>query len=442
MNNVKRILTVACVAAVSCTLSAADLYVSLNNGKNKNSGSKDAPFKNLWKALSVAGDGDVIHIAEGNYPGRMKSGWFKMEKPVSLIGGYSNDFSSRDPLKYKTMFQPLNENNDKKGGALGILHLEFEKNPAKAPKNFDITIDGIIFDDGFASSYHAVKGKPEGFDTGMWLEGPAKNINDKFPSANRYSIYSATASRGEGNITIKNCTFVNGSNIAVNLNWFAGKVTTINNVFCNNRMIGISVACSNGQKPIDWECAYNTVLFTWSRLNDLQDMGFGVRTNTNVNANIHHNIIGLNVLTGFDNTKGNAKQKRTQLDNNVFFLNRESDVQMTVSPSIAKVRVDMFEDLEEVDGIESISDNIDLQDPGVFAGRINAKYLNSFMSMKYSEKTKLDPDKCNALRSVLGLPQQGTITTTCDMYANRYPMEDALKLFGAMKEAGAQNPVQ
>ena len=363
-----------------------------------------------------------------------------MDKPVSLIGGYSADFSARDPLKYKTMFQPHNKNNDKKGGALGLLHLEFEKSPMKAPKGFDIVIDGLIFDDGFASSYHAVKGKPAGFDTGMWLEGPAKNKADKFPSANRYSIYSATASRGEGNLTIRNCTFVNGSNYAVNINWFKGKVAILNNVFCNNRMISINVTCSNGREKLDWECAYNTVLYTWSRLNDLADMGFAIRNNTNCNANIHHNIIGLNVLTGFDNTKGNPKQKKTNLDNNIFFLNRESDVQMTVSPSIAKVRVDGFEDLEEVDGIESIEGNIDLKDPAVFKGRLNAKYLNAFLSMKYSEKTKLDPGKCNALRSVLGLPLQGTIKTTCDMYANRYPQADALKLFGAMPNYGAQMP--
>ena len=440
MNRILTAAVCAMCALLTVSASAADYYVSLATGKNKNDGSKAAPFKNLWKAISVAKNGDVIHIAEGNYPGRMKQGWFQLDEPVSLIGGYSADFSQRDPLKYKTMFQPLNENNDKKKGTQGLLHLEFEKNPAKAPKNFDMTIDGIIFDDGFASSYHATKGKPEGFETGMWLEGPAKNLKDKFPSANRYCISSATASRGEGNLTIKNCTFVNGSNYAVNLNWFGGKVTIVNNVFCNNRMVGASVACSNGQKPIDWEFANNTVLFTWSRLNDLQDMGFGVRTNENVNANIHHNVIGLNVLTGFDNTKGNAKRKNTMLDNNVFFLNRESDVQMTVSPSIAKVRVDTFEDLEGVDGIESISDNIDLQDPAAFKGRINAQYLNSFLSMKYSESTKLDDDKCNALRSVLGLPLQGTITTTCDMYANRYPMADALKLFGAMDKYGAQMP--
>ena len=423
------------------TLYAKDIFVSLSTGKNSNSGTKNAPYKNLWKAISIAKDNDVIHIAEGIYPGKMKCGWFKLEKPVSLIGGYSADFSQRHPLKFKTMFQPKNEHNDKKSGALGILHIELEKSPMKAPKGFQMIIDGIIFDDGFASSYHATKGKPAGFDTGMWLEGPAMNkAADKFPSANRYSIYSATASRGEGDLTIRNCTFVNGSNYAVNINWYKGKVGIINNVFCNNRMISINVTCSNGREKLDWECAYNTVIFTWSRLNDLADMGFGIRNNTNCNANIHNNIIGLNVLTGFDNTKGNPKQKKTLLNNNIFFLNRESDVQMTVSPSIAKIKVDSFEDLEGTDGIESIEGNIDLKDPGIFKGRINAQYLNAFLSMKYSEKTKLDPGKCNALRSVLGLPLQGTITTKCDMYANRYPWAESLNLFGAVNDYGAQMP--
>ena len=138
-------------------------------------------------------------------------------------------------------------------------------------------------------------------------------------------------------------------------------------------MLSVNVACSNGSGKIDWECAYNTILFTWSRLNDLADMGFAVRNNENCNANIHNNIIGLNVLTGFDNTKGNPKKKTTKLDNNIFFLNRESDVQMTMSPSVVKVKVDGFEDLEGTDGIESIEGNIDLQDPGIFKGRNTAK---------------------------------------------------------------------
>lgn len=432
----KKLLTLFAAASVVTCVSAKDIYVSLSSGKNKNAGTKEAPLKNIWKAVEKSQPGDVIHVAEGNYPGKMKCGWVQLDKPVSLIGGYSPDFTVRDPLKHKTMFQPKNDQNDKKGSAMALLRIDF-----KNQKGFKMLIDGLIFDDGFASSYHETKGKPEGFDTGMWLEGPAMNkLRDKFPSANRYSLFATLGYGTAGELEIRNCTFVNGSNFGVNINWFEGEVKMKNNVFCNNRMIGANVQSSNGQPgKVKWEFENNTVLFTWSRLNDLADMGFGVRVNANVEAEIEDNIIGLNVLTGFDNTKGNGKTKKIQLDGNVFFLNRESDVQMTVSPSVAKVRVDGFEDLEGSDGIESIEDNVDLAEPKVFAGRINAKYLNSFLSMKYSEATKLDEGKCNGLRSVLGLPLQGTIKTTCDMYANRYPMEDALKLFGAMEGKGAQN---
>ncbi|MBQ8124767.1 MAG: DUF1565 domain-containing protein [Kiritimatiellae bacterium] len=450
--NAKHLLAAATAVLAVAATHAADIYVSLDTGKNKNAGTKEAPLKNLWKALENANDGDTIHLAEGVYPGKMKQNWFLVDKAVSILGGYAKDFAERKPLAHKTMFQALNENNDKKGTGLGVFTIDFTKRQGNHPQNVDMKFDGLIFDEGFANSYHETKGKPEGFDTGMWLEGPAWNkTRDKFPSANRYLVYSATANRATGKLTFTNCAFVNSGNIAFNVNWYQGEVDVENCVFCNNRMIGVNVLASKavpmegpsrtrpGWKPeVKWTFKNNTVLFTWSRLNDLADMGFGVRSNTGVEAEICDNVIGLNVLTGFDNTKGVAATKRTTLDGNVFFLNRESDVQMTVSPSIAKVRVDDFEDLEGTDGIESIEDNEDLKDPSVFKGRLNAQYLNAFLSMKYSESTRLDEGKCNGLRSVLGLPLQGTITTQCDMFCNRYPLEDALKLFGALDGKGAQ----
>jgi hypothetical protein len=446
-----KLFVAAGAALIASAATSADLYVSLSTGKNKNDGTKQAPLKNLWKALEKASDGDTIHVAEGVYPGKMKQNWFLIDKAVSVVGGYSADFSSRDPLVTRTLFQARNENNDKKGTGLGVFTIDFSKRSPQ-PAKVKMLFDGLIFDEGFANSYHETKGKPEGFETGMWLEGPAWNkTRDKFPSANRYLVFSAAQNRAAGELSFKNCAFVNSGNIAFNVNWYQGKVEVENCVFCNNRMIGATVMCSKnipmdgpktprkGWEPeVEWEFENNTVLFTWSRLNDLADMGFGVRTNPGVKADISDNVIGLNVLTGFDNTKGEGKTKVTELDGNVFFLNRESDVQMTVSPSIAKVRVDSFEDLEGTDGIESIEENVDLADPSVFKGRINALYLDKFLSMKYSESTKLDEGKCNGVRSMLGLPLQGTITTKCDMFCNRYPLEDALKLFGAMDGKGAQ----
>ena len=54
------------------------------------------------------------------------------------------------------------------------------------------------------------------------------------------------------------------------------------------------------------------------------------------------------------------------------------------------------------------------------------------------EMGRVDAGKLNAFRQAVGLPQQGTIVSKVDMFGNRYPLEDALKLFGAMAGKGAQ----
>ena len=92
MKQTTRLLLAAALAAATAA-PAADLYVSLSTGANKNDGSKEAPFKNLWKAVEAAQPGDTIHVAEGNYPGKMKCGWIQLDKPVSLVCGYAPDFS-------------------------------------------------------------------------------------------------------------------------------------------------------------------------------------------------------------------------------------------------------------------------------------------------------------------------------------------------------------
>ena len=124
-----KLMLFAAVGACVLSASATDLYVSLETGKNKNEGTKEAPLKNLWKALEVAKDGDTIRLAEGVYPGKMKQNWFLIDKAVSVIGGYSKDFAERNPLVHRTMFQALNENNDKKGNGLGVFTIQFD--PAK-----------------------------------------------------------------------------------------------------------------------------------------------------------------------------------------------------------------------------------------------------------------------------------------------------------------------
>ena len=65
-------------------------YVSLEKGSARAEGTKEAPMKDIQKAIDKASDGDVIRIAQGNYLGNMDRGWIQIKgKYVSLEGGWN-----------------------------------------------------------------------------------------------------------------------------------------------------------------------------------------------------------------------------------------------------------------------------------------------------------------------------------------------------------------
>ena len=444
MKAVKTIFTAAliCTAAV---LSAADWYVSYSGGKNKNAGTApNTPLKNLWKAIEKAAPGDTIRVAAGNYPGKMACGWIRIDKPLKIYGGYAPDFSERDVLKYRTMLRPTNAQNATKpsmdGGTLSIVTGDTQAKRQQFGAA-QIVVDGLIFDHTDANNYHGVNGKPAGFQDGMLTIPPARGTKP-LPSIDRYMLYAKT----DGTLVISNCLFLNASNYAINVNHFSGKVAITNNVIINSRMMGANVRSSNGKLfMVEYEFANNTVLFTWTRTKEFTDMGYGVRDNTGVVSNIHHNIIGLNCMSGFDNTMGNPKQKKTRLDRNIFFLNKKADVVLTLGSTIKFMKVGDpgFDDMEEAPGIESLEGNVALTDPAKFKGVIDEAFLKAFLSATYTEKTDFDPNSpANVFRSALGINQQGTITSKVSMFANPYPFESALKFFGAVKEFGAQAPAK
>ena len=426
---------IAALLGFCMNLSAADWYVSVSNGKRKNPGTKEAPFKNIHDAVKKAAPGDVIHIAAGKYAGKLGASEIIIDKAVSLVGSYSPDFSQRDIVKYTTLIQPANDKNDTKG--IGLLTL----NPPSG-QGPDMLIDGLVIDQSYMNSYHAVKGKPEGVETGMWLEPPAKGPKDKFASAKSYSIYKETKNRYQGNITVQNCVIANAGNFGINISHFAGSVRILNNVFVACRMESCVVSCSNAQAgAVQVEFAYNTVLFTWSRTSEMTDMGYGFRCISKVASNIHNNIFGLNVYAGVGNDKGDPKSKNIKLDKNIFFLNKIADVTAVKSPNILKLRVDedAFEDMADFPGMASVDGNVSLKDPKAFKGVINEAYLVAFLNATYSEKTDYDPNSpANVFRSALGINQRGTIQTKVSMYCNRYPLNEVYKLFGAVEGFGAQ----
>jgi hypothetical protein len=180
------------------------------------------------------------------------------------------------------------------------------------------------------------------------------------------------------------------------------------------------------------EIAYNTILFSWSRLKDMLDMGYGIRVMTKCEYNIHHNIIGGSVLAGIDNTRFNKDEWLT-IEDNIFFVNKKADLEYSpASNTKLNIMVDQFGDLPFA-SVKNNRQEIPSKLP------INPDYLEGFLGASYSEQVDFNPDSpANMWREAMGLNKQGKIASQVSMFMNRYPWRDTLRLFGAMEGAGAQ----
>lgn len=417
------IMTILMVVLFFIQMSYGDtIHVSMSNGKNTNSGTKETPMKNIDKAVAKAKAGDLILVAEGTYSGTFNIGYLVIDKPIKLYGGYSADFSQRDVINHPTLFQPDNKSGAKSRKALLELAKELD----------GIVIDGIIFDMGMRNSYSPDEGKPEGVETGMLLLPPKKAPGDNV-TVTEQCISIAAGNKG-GNITISNSVFLNSANFAIQGGIPTGNLTIKNNVFVSNRMAAIEVWGTSAKEVPSVEIAYNTILFTWSRLQDFMDMGYGVRVMTKMKYNIHHNIIGTSILTGIDHTRFNNNEW-LQLDSNLFFLNKQSDMEFSpASNTKLNISAEEFGDLE----LASVNGNKNEVPKGL---PIDKAYLEGFLSARYSEEEDYDPESpANLMREIMGMNKQGKLTTTVTMFANRYPVNKSLELFGALVGIGAKKP--
>ena len=417
---------------------AADLYVSAERGDNQNPGTRAAPFKSVEAALKAARSGDRILVARGNYFGLRGKGYLEAPRPLELIGGYAPDFSARDVLKHPTTVIP-----DRASGASGRRPLLSILN---VPAGSTFVLDGFLFDRGEQNAYSPKEGVIAGLggrllrDTERPAAGPSTVHEPLVCFTNKVNA------RVEGDVVIRNCVFLNG-HFAIQGGFRQGSVRILNNVFAANTMAAVEVFGTGGRKgprgPIETsgrvEIAHNTILFTWSRLKDFADMGCGVRVMTMADYDIHDNLIGASVLAAIDHTRGNPNEW-VKIDRNVLFLNKQAPLLYVEPGKSAAGRMERvgIADLNADLGLASCRDNSDK-----LAGRLplNGTYLENFLAACYSESADFDPDSpANVLREVMGLPKRGKLASRVSMFANRYPLADALKLFGAQPKAGAQKP--
>ena len=419
------VIALALFIMMVSTAYGGTLHVSISTGNNKNAGTKDAPMKNLDKAIKKAKAGDTMLVAEGTYSGTFSIGYITIDKAIKLYGGYSADFATRDFVNHPTIFQPDNKSGAKSRKPLITL--------GKSGQSLDgAVIDGFIIDMGMRNSYSPDEGKPEGVETGMLLL-PPKKARGEAATVTKQCLFISNGTKG-GNVTISNNVFLNSALYAIQGGLPSGSLTITNNVFVSNRMATIEVWGTSAKEVPSAEIAYNTILFTWSRLKDFMDMGYGVRVMTKMKYNIHHNIIGASTLTGVDNTRF-APDELVQLDNNVFLVNKQSDMEYSPeSNTKLNLSAEEFEDLE----LASVSGNVNEVPKGL---PIDKAYLEGFLGARYAEEEDFDDDSpANLMREMLGLNKQGKLKTSVSMFGNRYPLKEALKLFGAVDGVGAKKP--
>lgn len=420
---------------------AQTYYVSKTTGSNGNDGlSAATPKKNLQKALDIAPAGAKILVAEGNYVGTLDCGNIFIKNPVTIEGGYATDFKSRDVLKHQTTVQTNSTTN---GTAQGQGTVQIKVSAAGRK----VTIDGLIFNQGNSIAYNPKReGQPQGVETPMMQPVGASGIggvdcSEQNVRTNRMALIYLD--NPEVDIEIKNCAFVNGSNYGI-LGMFKGVATIKNNIFVNNVIASVDIRGSYGEYANKFSKVYfenNTVLFSWSRLKDMGDMGYGFCIKPGTDCYLSNNIFGFSVFAGLDRShvdsnKQKEEKRITSVKNNLFCLNKKGDLVIPGGGMMMRVSA---EDFADVDALTEATANKSITDAKVFNGKLDAAYVNGFLTATYKESTDYNANSLsNQFRSAIGMNQVGTMQSSATMYANRYNLQKALQLFGAVAGYGAQ----
>jgi hypothetical protein len=211
-------------AAASVRPHGRDWFVKA--GSTGGDGTREKPFRDPFQALEKAEGGDTVHVAGGDYFGKLRSGrWNISIRNLALLGGYNADFSSRDPWANPARFL-LNEEEKAKGTPNGIILFSEENSDG-------LIVDGFVFDGSSWNQY-------------------AKNGSLDFEHSPNAPLISL---RG-GPVTVRNCLFINGSAGAVVIN-------SPNAVFENNIILNTSgdalVLRADGPGPCT--IRNNTLLF-------------------------------------------------------------------------------------------------------------------------------------------------------------------------------------
>jgi len=409
-------------------LTAADFYVSAATGKGK-AATREEPAKDLGNIISLLKPGDTVHIAEGFYTGRGDNGSDQIAVPISVIGGYSADFATRDPWgAHRTVLG--GDNKSKNWDAGPRLAIDCQKFKDKGA--FVILVDGVIVDNASRNRY-------SGVDRAK-IERQAKPAAGENPTSERGGIRVVAPANGLSTctVTVQNCTVTNCAPTqgAISAWGFAKSVMVLRNNLVVN-VTGNGIDCLSNWHPKDgkdlpvFTVADNTVLYVWKYDAYGQIGGNGVQLDTDTVVTLSGNAIACADVALVNNIK---KSANLTLKNNLLSLGGTCAYQ-EFSTAIA------FKDLTDTAQLLSrdSTGNVDT----AMVAPLPAAWAERFATRMVLDRNaieagiKADASRANSLRAILGLPLQApAVAADSDIWLHALDLEAAL-VTGATKYHGA-----
>jgi len=426
-------------------------YVSVNGKARGADGlSPENAKKDIQAVLNIIKEnnenGAIVRVGEGNFLGAANAGYIEISNFITLEGGWNADFTARDPHKYITRIQPGQEQMGTNGSKGLITISGLDDVMATKPKG-TLIIDGIMMDQGLETQYMPNDPKDErngcpnkNFETGRMIDAIPPQIEHQGIKSMQWIA---------GNVVIRNCLIANCTYFGIQINSRCGEVEVYNNVIISNRYSGVRI--TGGDKKgeashINFH--HNTVAFSWCRDKYMEDMGYGYEFMTLVSADVHHNIfVGNNyaavarthALSGPD---APIEAKRiTNLYENYYYINA-ADLQLPSKGGgkWTNIKCTDIEDMVDEKTLPKAENNKFLESNDPMLDAFDQNYLREVANIKViSSSQSFDRNSAaNRFNAATGQNLQGSETRRVSMYGNRYNFDNAMKLFGAKANYGAQ----
>lgn len=393
-------------------------FVSATNGSGQ-LGTKERPAKDLGNIIHHLKPNDIIRIAAGTYLSRGASGSDEINVPVTIIGGYNESFTARDPWgEYKTIFTGTNDYQKSTDPRIYIRTDQQRESNGQLSQGGTIVVDGIIVDNGPRNRYHENKG--------LAIRRKADPRTNQNPSPGSGGIV-IVASKFT-NVAVQNCIVMNTapSEGALSVRVFqGGKGIIRNNLTINNTGYGIHARTgytgSNPELVPKFLIANNTSLFNWKHDPIATYGGDALALDQYLTAKIENNVFGFGHMGGILN-----KGAKIELNNNLFTGNAKYDY----IEKGAAMRVDAI--LDEAMLIDFNSDGNETQLIEIpMAERWANIYANRVELTRESVDAAVTVSNsgANQLRSMLGLNVQGsTVEIDAEIHLPHLKLEEALPI--------------